>query len=98
VPVAVAVAGTLAAFAAFALTKVIQVRRRPAQTGVEQLVGQLGIARDALDPFGFVLVNGELWRARSGGTLIAAGSAVRVDRVDGLLLAVTPAEELRPAA
>jgi membrane-bound serine protease (ClpP class) len=60
VPVAVAVAGTLAAFAAFALTKVIQVRRRPAQTGAEQLVGQLGIVRDALDPFGFVLVNGAL--------------------------------------
>jgi membrane-bound serine protease (ClpP class) len=98
VPVAVAVAGTLAAFAAFALTKVMQVRRRPAQTGAEQLVGQLGTARDVLDPFGFVLVNGELWRARTGGTQIAAGSAVRVERVDGLLLEVTPAEELRPAA
>jgi membrane-bound serine protease (ClpP class) len=98
VPVALAVAATLAAFAAFAFAKVVAARLRPPQTGAEQLVGQVGIARETLDPLGFVLVNGELWRARTSDLDIPAGSAVRVERVDGLLLEVAQAGELQRAA
>ena len=34
-------------------------------SGAAQLVGQRGVARDSLDPTGYVYVHGELWRART---------------------------------
>ena len=49
-------------------------------SGAARLVGQRGAARDALDPGGYVYVNGELWRARTepGADAIPAGAEVRV--------------------
>ncbi len=63
--------------------------RRPA-TGREGLIGALGVVRRALDPEGMVFVEGELWRARSDAGRIPEGQLVRVVRVDGLRLLVTP--------
>lgn len=49
-------------------------------SGAARLVGLRGVARDTLDPNGYVYVNGELWRARTepGATAISAGADVRV--------------------
>ena len=92
--VALAFAITLAALFAFAAAKVWQVRRTPAQTGLEELVGQVGRVRSALDPDGYVLVHGELWRARSENGPIAAGELVEVTGLeDGLVLGVRPATQ-----
>jgi membrane-bound serine protease (ClpP class) len=93
VPVALSVAGTLAFFATAALTKAAQARRRRPQTGEEQLVGQLGVVRQGLDPLGLVLVNGELWQARTAGEPVEAGETVRVEQLDGLVLQVTHSNE-----
>lgn len=58
-----------------------------------RLVGELGIARDELDPEGAVTINGELWRARSSSPdPISVGERVRVVGMDGPLLLV---EKLR---
>ena len=48
--------------------------------GAAQLAGLRGVARDTLDPAGYVYVNGELWRARieAGADPIPAGTEVRV--------------------
>ena len=48
--------------------------------GAAQLVGLRGVARDTLDPAGYVYVRGELWRARveAGADAIPAGAEVRV--------------------
>jgi membrane-bound serine protease (ClpP class) len=78
------------AFAAFvtALVRlVIQAQRRRAQTGAEGLVGQRGEARTDLDPDGWVIVQGECWRARAGER-IARGETVEVVSLEGLLLRV----------
>jgi len=78
------------AFAAFvtALVRlVIQAQRRRAQTGAEGLVAQRGEARTDLDPEGWVIVQGECWRARAGER-IASGETVEVLSVEGLLLRV----------
>jgi len=92
--VALAFAIALAALFAFAAAKVWQVRRTPAQTGLEELVGQVGRVRTALDPDGYVLVHGELWRARSENGPIAAGELVEVTGLeDGLVLGVRPATQ-----
>jgi membrane-bound serine protease (ClpP class) len=91
--VAIAIAGTLALFVAVAVTKTVQARRRPATTGKEELVGQVGIVRQALDPDGFVFVHGELWQAHTQGGKLEPGTPVRVDAVeDGLVLDVSRAE------
>jgi membrane-bound serine protease (ClpP class) len=77
-------------FAAFTIALVrlvVQAQRRRPQTGREGLVAQRGQAETAIAPEGWVLVNGERWRARAGEPL-AAGDAVVVEAVEGLLLRV----------
>jgi membrane-bound serine protease (ClpP class) len=92
--VALAIGVTLAAAVGLAVTKIVQVRRTTPQTGEEELVGDVGVVRQALDPAGYVFVHGELWRARGDGDPIPAGTRVRVERIgDGLVLEVRPAED-----
>ena len=66
-------------------------QRRPPVTGPEGLVGLEGVSRDALsaDAAGYVLVRGELWRARSR-TPVSPETSVRVLQVNGLTLDVEP--------
>jgi membrane-bound serine protease (ClpP class) len=91
--VAIAIAATLAFFVAFAVTKAVHARRRPAATGKEELVGQVGVVRQALDPNGFVFVHGELWQAHTDGEALEPGTPVRVDAIEeGLVLDVSRAE------
>ncbi len=77
-------------FAAFVIALVrlvIQAQRRRATTGAEGLVGLRGRAETALDPEGWVNVQGELWRA-SAGERIGAGERISVVSMDGLALRV----------
>ncbi len=95
--VALSFAVALALLFGFAAAKVWQVRRRPAQTGQEELVGQVGIVRSALDPEGYVHVHGELWRARSEDGPIPTGTPVEVASIDdGLVLHVRPLAQPAP--
>ena len=81
----VLVTGLLGGFWAFAMSKAIGARRRPVSVGPEQIIGMEGVVRDD----GYVFVRGELWHASSDQPL-RAGQRVRVQRIDGLTLAVTP--------
>jgi membrane-bound serine protease (ClpP class) len=92
--VALALAGTFALVLGVALTKVVEVRRTRPQTGEEELVGDVGIVRQPLDPAGYVFVHGELWRARTDDSPIGVGERVQIERIDdGLVLEVTRAHE-----
>jgi membrane-bound serine protease (ClpP class) len=82
---ALAFAITLAVLFAFAAAKVWQVRRARPQTGQEELLGQAGVVRRALDPEGYVLVHGELWRARADEP-VSAGESVEVTAIDDELV------------
>ena len=78
-PVAVAIAGTLALLLGIALTRVVKVARRPAAVGAQRLVGHEGVVRRAEQ----VAINGELWRARSAdGSALVPGEHVRVEVVE----------------
>ena len=93
VPVVLGVAGGLGAFWAIAITKAIQVRRRPVLVGVHELVGAEGEVRRE----GLVAVRGELWQAQpADGEPLRPGDRVRVESVDGLVLTVRHAPS--PAA
>jgi membrane-bound serine protease (ClpP class) len=85
----VAVAVVTGLFFAFALTKVIQSRRRQPVTGREGLVGRVGIARTRLDPDGTVLVQGELWQSIAVDGPIERDERVKVEAVEGFTLQVT---------
>ena len=90
--VALIVAATMAALVGLAVAKIVQVRRAPVVTGQSELIGQVGVVRQALDPEGFVFVHGELWRARTSGDPVSPGEEVRVEGLDdGLTLRVAPA-------
>jgi membrane-bound serine protease (ClpP class) len=90
--VALLVAATMAGLVLFAAAKIVQVRRAAVVTGEDELVGQIGVVRQALDPEGYVFVHGELWRARTNGDSVPPGESVRVEGLDdGLTLRVAPA-------
>jgi membrane-bound serine protease (ClpP class) len=90
--VALAVAATMALMVALAVAKIVQVRRAGVVTGQEELIGQVGVVRQALEPEGLVFVHGELWRARTDGEPVPPGEEVRVEALDdSLTLRVAPA-------
>ncbi len=83
--VSLSVAGTFSLFFAFALAKIVQIRRRPAEVGSHTLVGAHGQVRRE----GFVAVNGELWQAHDeAGEPLELGDEVEVLGVEGLALVV----------
>jgi membrane-bound serine protease (ClpP class) len=72
------------------VAKVNRSSRNRLSTGASGLVGQVGEVRDAISAgtAGRVLVNGELWSARSKEPL-PLGARARVLKVEGLMLEVT---------
>ena len=62
------------------------------KTGGARLIGTQGTARDRLDPHGYVLVGGELWRARvvDATDTLEPGSSIVVVGAEGLVLSVMP--------
>ena len=65
-------------------------------TNIDSLIGTIGIVTadiDNISASGQVKLNGMDWTARSSsGESISAGIKVRVDRIEGVKLFVTPAE------
>jgi membrane-bound serine protease (ClpP class) len=84
------VAGFSAVFFGLLLRKVWQARRQRPQTGSEALLGSRGQVRRRLDPEGMVFVAGALWRAVTEAPPLEVGTAVKVDRREGLKLTVSP--------
>ena len=62
--------------------------------GMEGMLGETGLVKEALNPQGRVLVHGELWDAEAD-TQIAEGERVQVDLVEGLKINVSKVEDLR---
>ncbi len=68
----------------------LRARRNKIVTGVQGLVGEIGLSQSALSPAGKVFIHGELWDAVSSVPM-SAGQSVVVRKVDGLQLEVDPA-------
>ena len=93
-PVVLTIAGTFALLMTFAATKIVIARRRRPVTGQEELIGQVGVVRKALNPAGLVFVHGELWQARSEDEPIEVGTPVVVAGIgEGLILDVRRSAE-----
>ncbi len=86
VPLVASIAVGLGGFWAFALSKAVEVRRRPVSVGPQHIVGMDGEVRAS----GLVFVNGELWQAhRRDGSPLEPGEHVKVEGLDGLTLTVS---------
>lgn len=83
-------AGAMAGIMSLIVVLVSRAQSAPVVTGVEGMVGETGRALSALAPSGQVFVHGETWEARAGAP-VAAGEAVRVRGVAGLVLLVEKA-------
>ena len=73
----------------------VRARRGKRLTGPEAMVGHVAVAMTPLAPTGQVEVRGEIWSARlaSGAEPVPAGTDVKVQAVDGLVLTVAPVAE-----
>jgi len=91
-PTWVAIATTFGAFIFFGpIMTLVHRARRPIATGVKRkLIGETGDVRSMLNPEGYVMVDGELWRARLEGASgrLRVGERITVTGVDGAVLLV----------
>ena len=87
----VLVCGSTLLFVLYGMTAMVRSRFSTPTIGREELIGEMGVAEVGVDPDGVVRVRDALWRARTHrATPIAAGDAVRVVAVEGVLLEVEP--------
>lgn len=82
-PAAILCAGGLAALS----IRSAAIRRRPARTGPEGMIGETGRALSDLAPDGKVMAHGEYWDARSREP-VAAGTPVKIVAKEGFILLV----------
>lgn len=68
----------------------MRARQSRSLTGVETMVGTVGVCKTDLDPEGTILIHGEYWKARTNGR-ISAGQRVIVENVQDLQLLVKEA-------
>lgn len=87
--IVVAIVAGAALFYGVGLTSIVRSRFSIASISREYLVGRSGAAETAFDPDGIVVVDDGRWRGRTdSGESIAAGTAVAVTGVDGVVLEV----------
>ncbi|ALO45346.1 NfeD family protein [Pseudohongiella spirulinae] len=84
-----AIAVSTAALVLLVLGAALKARQARITTGVEAMPGQLAIAREDFTGEGHVHMHGEIWRATTPAQ-VKKGDRLRVSRVDGLTLHVTP--------
>jgi len=87
---ALAVSIPLGIITVFLMNIALKARATKVVTGIQGLVGEVGVAQTPLAAQGKVFIRGELWDATSSSQ-IAQGQTVVVRAVDGLLLVVDPA-------
>jgi membrane-bound serine protease (ClpP class) len=68
----------------------VRAQRRKIVTGAESIPGSIGLAQDDFEEDGYVLVMGELWKARSRGGAVTRGQQVRVIGRNQFVLDIEP--------
>ena len=76
-----------AGFFLFAVTMAIRARKKKPTTGIEGLIGEVGISESVIFPEGTVSIHGELWTAQCDER-VERGERIKVVGVDNLKLKV----------
>jgi membrane-bound serine protease (ClpP class) len=87
---ALAVSIPLGIITVFLMSIALKARANKVVTGIQGLIGEIGLTQSALSPQGKVFVHGELWDAVSSAN-VPVGQPVVVRQVEGLQLRVDPA-------
>lgn len=90
-------AGGTALFFLFVVGAGVKALRARTVTGMEGLIGEVGVVRTRLTPRGQVFLRGELWTAEGVGE-VESGESVRVTGIDGLTLHVVPVQRATAAS
>lgn len=72
----------------------LKAQRAKPVTGIDAMVGRRGRVIEALAPKGIVTVNGETWKAESGGEYLEINENIVVREIKNLTLIVEPADNL----
>ena len=84
----IGLAAAMGTMVLFVLVNILRIRSMPALVGIESTVGRSAVARSALDPTGFVFIDGEYWSAESEEGTVQPGERVVITEVNGLKLKV----------
>jgi membrane-bound serine protease (ClpP class) len=93
-PLLIAIAVVLGLFFFGVTAAALGARKAPVVTGVELLIGAVGMVTQMLDPVGYVRIQGHIWRATlpdGAQQRLAVDTPVRVLAIRGLTLLVEPA-------
>jgi membrane-bound serine protease (ClpP class) len=86
---AIVISALAATFVWFAATKSIQAQQAKKHHDIDTLIGKIGEARTEIHQGGSIMIDSELWSARSQEP-ISAGKRARVVKRDGFILVVEP--------
>ncbi len=89
---ALAVSLPLGLITVFLMTIALKARANKITTGVQGMIGEIGVAHTAIAPQGKVFVHGEIWDAHST-VAISAGGQVVIRKVQDLALEVEPVSQ-----
>jgi membrane-bound serine protease (ClpP class) len=92
---ALAISIPMGVITVFLMSIALRARRNKVVTGIQGLIGEIGVAQTPLSPTGKVFVHGEIWNAVSSASL-PAGESVIIRKVEGLQLSVDPATSTLP--
>jgi membrane-bound serine protease (ClpP class) len=81
-------AAVIGVFFLMIMSTILRMRRMPATTGAQALIGRAAVARSPLEPDGQVFLQGERWQATSEDGPVQVGERVTVTGVRGLHLSV----------
>ncbi|MEZ9546382.1 MULTISPECIES: NfeD family protein [Vibrio] len=84
------------AFIVVTISMLVRVRNKPVTTGMEAVVGETGKVVSGFPGAGRVLVEGEIWQAKSVNEL-KAGQSIRVTKLTGLSLDVEALPDETPS-
>ncbi|MCI0818606.1 MAG: nodulation protein NfeD, partial [Chloroflexi bacterium] len=77
----IGVAIVLGALVMFVFVNVMRIRTMPAKVGMSTFVGRTVVARSALTPEGFVMMDGEIWTAEAEEGEIEPGDSVIITQI-----------------
>jgi len=84
----ISLAAAMGTMVLFVLVNILRIRSMPAQVGIETVIGRSAVTRSALDPTGFVFIDGEYWSAECEEGTVQPGERVVITEVHGLKLKV----------
>ncbi len=84
------VVGAFGLLLMWVIAYLLRLRRKGAVSGQEQILKEIAVAREDFSDQGAVMLEGEIWTARTSEP-VKKGQKLRVERIDGLLLDVSPA-------